>query len=246
MEITVTSECDSRQFIYPLLKCLKSFGSICVYTNNPMMNRLVEEGSEGFGNVSIYPLYPTYSGDLTIAMEDSEYAPDKWDFVIWDNVGRMEYDYHFVLVTSRVSDSYMQDALTIIDDDNVHILKMGTPSKIKDPSKNKCKCKKGNQEDEDQVVGNEYNKWSVERTEEDIFVEKLTTKDAIWIPWTPMEAIEEIEAFHRCPIPNDKFISEVYRLLGDSLAIDKRIFVKGVRLDEESKNCCTIAGVDVR
>lgn len=245
MEIAITSECDSRQFVYPLIKCLTALGTICIFTNNSMMNRLIEEGNEGFRNVSVYPLTPGYDGDLTIAMEDSEYAPGKWDYVIWDNVGRMEYDTHFVLVTARVSDKYVQDILPIIDDDNVHILKMGSPSKVKDKTKSKKKGKEEKQQDHSEVDA-VYNKWNIERTEDDIFTEKVSSKEASWIPWTPYEHIEDLEATHKFLIPNDKFISEIYRMLGDNISIDKRTFMKGVKLNETTTDSYMLSGVDVR
>lgn len=244
MEIAITSECDSRQFVYPLLKCLSALGTICIFTNNSMMNRLVEDGNEGFSNVSVYPLTPAYDGDLTTAMEDAEYVPGKWDYIIWDNVGRMEYDAHYVIVTSRVSDKYVQDLLPIIDDDDIHIIKMGSPAKIKDKFKGK-KSKEEKQQDHSEIDA-VYNKWNVERTEDDIFTEKVSSREASWIPWTPYEQIENLEATHNLLIPNDKFISEIYRLIGDKIAMDKRVFMKGVKLNETTKDSYMLSGVDVR
>ena len=240
MEIAIRSEVDSRSFIYPMLTCLKRFGSVCIFTDNPLYNRLVDEDSEvpGFANIEVYPLYPNFNGDLDAAIEESEYEPGKWDWVIWDNVGRTEVDVQLALFTNKVSDRLVQDMMYVIDEEGVRIIKLGTPFK------SNSKAVKGhtkNNSNSTEEAG-DVNKWNTTKTDEEIFQEKLNGSSAKWIPFPIVDEIEAFEGRHKFITPNAKFIDEFYDIIKDVIGIDKRLFMKGVKVDEDS---VYISGIDV-
>ena len=107
MNISIRSEADSRILVYPLIRALYNYGTICVITNNVYMKRLIDvdtmEG--GFRNVRVI-VQP--DGDLEDALEQEEMFKDKYSFVIYDNMGATDYDIECIIITSRVSESYLQ------------------------------------------------------------------------------------------------------------------------------------------
>jgi hypothetical protein len=53
-----------------------------------------------------------------------------------------------------------------------------------------------------------------------------------------------MESRHIMPVPDDGLIKELYKLFGDYLSIDERMFTKGARVKDESSS--DISGTDVR
>lgn len=260
MNIAIKSEVDSRVFVYPLLKCLYDYGTICLYTSNMNCSRLIEgEWQGGFKDIRVIVVN---DGDLHSAMVDDQHFEGKYDFTIFDNVGAVDYDLIIALVTNHISESYVQDLSYIIDDNKCFILKFGKPapplpkekgSKTKPVKKLKTK----NEENaiEEPLVGQitkdvdtqedfSYNKWDVQKTDEDILQEKLSSKESKWCPYPSFEDLEIMESRHYMMVPNDTVMHEVYRLIVSQLSIEERMFKKGVRVKDESSS--NISGTDVR
>lgn len=167
MNISIRSEADSRILVYPLIRSLYNFGTICVITNNVYMKRLIDvdtmEG--GFRNVRVI-VQP--DGDLEEALTNEDMYKGKYDFVIYDNMGMTDYDIECIIVTSRVSESYLQDIVWVIGEEGTHVFRFGqgapAPKKEKKPSEKKPVKKKGRadedesddiiQSDEDDVFSN--------------------------------------------------------------------------------------------
>ncbi|MBR3598578.1 MAG: hypothetical protein IKL53_01735 [Lachnospiraceae bacterium] len=237
MEIAIKSEADSRILVYPLIKALYNYGTIAVYSTNPYLRRLIENDLEGgFKNVRVIV---SPEGDLEAVKESDEWVPNKYDFIIYDNIGAVDYDMLICVVTSRVSESYGQDLLFIAADDKTQILKFGSPAAGARPSKD-SKPKKGEVVEEDKT----YNKWDKTKTDEEMLVELLESKNAKWIKFPTYETIEMMESKHIMPTPDDTLIKELYRLFGKHLYVDERQFTKGARVKDESSS--DISGTDVR
>ena len=124
MNISIRSEADSRILVYPLIRALYNYGTICVITNNVYMKRLIDvdtmEG--GFRNVRVI-VQP--DGDLEDALEQEEMFKDKYSFVIYDNMGATDYDIECIIITSRVSESYLQDIVWIIGEEGTNVFRFG-------------------------------------------------------------------------------------------------------------------------
>ena len=136
MNIVIKSETDSRVCLYPLLRCLYSYGSICVITNNVSLYRLLSDDQTdgGFRNIRVI-VEP--SGNVEYAMEEDGWYENKYDYVIYDNMEIPDYDVMLLLISNRISETYLQDILYIIGEPNTYILRVGNIAKKKPEKKAK-------------------------------------------------------------------------------------------------------------
>lgn len=242
MEIAIKSEADSRILVYPMIKALYNYGTIAVFTSNRNMSRLIENELEGgFKNIRVLVSPEADLDGLTIA---DEYFKGKYDFVIYDNIGAVDYDMMIAIITNRLSESYMQDLLYLCTDNKTHILKFGNPAPaLKTEKSSKPDKSKGKAEEPDEFDP-EFNKWRTDKTDEEILQEMLTDREAKWLKFPSFEAIELMEGRQYLMVPDDGLIKELYRLFGEKLSVDLRQFQKGARLKDESSS--NISGTDVR
>lgn len=173
MNISIRSEADSRILLYPLIRSLYNFGTICVITNNVNMRRLIDVDSMegGFRNVRVI-VQP--DGDLEEAMNSDDMYRDKYDFTIFDNMGATDYDVECVIITSRVSESYLQDIVWIIGEEGTHVFRFGAgaPAPKKDVKKKEAPKKvqkhtKGDVDESDDLI---------EQDDEDVFNNVIDAK----------------------------------------------------------------------
>lgn len=244
MEIAVVSETDSRMFVYPLIKCLYNYGTIAIFTTNSQMSRLIENELEGgFRNIRIIV---DVTGDLDGMKEVDEFYKTKYDFVIYDNVGAVDYDILINVVTNRITEQFVSDILYNIEDERSHIIKMGSPAarpKTSTPKKKESKPKKENVDEsdigiltagEEEVPDEDFNKWAVEKTEADIFREKIQDREAKWLKFPTWDSIETMENRGVLIVPGDDFIKEMHRLFQQWVNVDLRMFTKGAKVKDES------------
>lgn len=124
MNIAIRSEADSRVLVYPLIRSLYPYGTICVITNNIYMRRLLDTDTleGGFRNVRVI-VQP--DGDLEEALEQEDMYKGKYDFVIYDNMGYPDFDVECIIITSRVSESYLQDIVWLVGEEGTKIFRFG-------------------------------------------------------------------------------------------------------------------------
>lgn len=246
MEIAIKSEADSRILLYPLIKALYNYGTIGVFTSNRTISRLIDNDLEGgFRNVRIVV---SPEADLEAAHQSDEYYKNKYDFTIYDNMGAIDYDILICVITNRLSDNYVNDLVYIAGDEKTRIIKFGSPApalkKEKDANKGK-KVKKAEDKTEAELAEDmAFNKWKVEKTDEDILQELLESKESLWCKFPSFEDIERMESRYQMMVPDDKLIKELYKIFGEVISVDERQFTKGARVKDESSS--TIDGIDVR
>lgn len=254
MEISIKSDTDSRILLYPLIKALYPYGTVAVYTSNKYLSRLIDNDLEGgFRNIRI--IVNTES-DVDAMKYDDEWDPQKYTFTIYDNVGAVDYDVLFAILTNHISDSYMMDLLYIIQDPKTNIIRFGTPAaKPKDPSKDKKKNKKSADEEVEEVEeqsslyavetvdDDHFNKWHQTKSDANALQEALKNESQTWCKYPSFEIIEKTESRQILPVPDDKLLKEIYTVLKDSLAIDERTFMKGAKITDEGSS--TLGGSDV-
>lgn len=242
MEIAIKSEADSRILVYPMIKALYNYGTIAVFTSNRNMSRLIENELEGgFKNIRVLV---SPEADLEGVKEADEYFKGKYDFVIYDNIGAIDYDMLVAIVTNRLSESYMQDLLFLCTDPKTHILKFGNPAPaVKSEKSNKPDKSKGKESETDDFDTN-FNKWQTEKSDEEVLQDMLSDRKAKWLKFPSFESIELMEGRQYLMVPDDGLIKELYRLFGDKLSVDLRQFQKGARVKDESSS--NISGTDVR
>ena len=241
MEIAIKAETDSRVLVYPLIKVLCNYGTVAVYTSNKYFTRLIENELEGgFKNIRIV-VNP--EADLEAIKESDDFNKSKYDFIIYDNVGATDYDMLICMLTNRISESYVQDLLYIIQDSKTHVLKFGSPAPTR-KEKPEPKAKKSAKDEAVEEDDRDFNKWHQEKTDEDVLKEVLSDRTTKWCKFPSFDMIENMEARHIMPTPDDGLIKELFRLFGESLSIDERMFTKGARIKDESSS--DISGTDVR
>lgn len=242
MQIAIKSEADSRILLYSLVKVLYNYGTIAIYTSNKTLSRLIENELEGgFRNVRIV-ISP--EADLEAMKESDEWYEGKYDFMIYDNCGAVDYDILIAILTNRISESYLQDLQYIISDDKTHILKFGKAApKIKEKKPAKSKEKDTEPTPEEEENNREFNKWHVEKTDEEILHDVLSNHKDTWLKFPSFDVIEEMEGRHKFPKVDDTTIKELHRLLESYLNVDLRMFTKGARVADEGSS--DINGTDV-
>ena len=271
MNISIRSEADSRILLYPLIRSLYNFGTICVITNNVNMRRLIDTDTMegGFRNVRVI-VQP--DGDLEEALAEEDMYRDKYDFTIYDNMGATDYDVELIIITSRVSESYLQDIVWIIGEEGTHVFRFGAgaPAHKKDAKKKEVKkkpSKKGTdgvvEQDEEDVFSNVIdakanqaeetgfnedgtikNKWTAEKTDAEILNEKLAQAQATILPFPSFEDIEKMEARWILPKVESKLAKLIYKIFSPYISVDERMFMKGVNTVDEGGYF--ISGADVR
>lgn len=118
MYIVVKSEMDSRQVVYPLMRCLKNFGSILVISNNRTLSRLIESPAEGgFRNIMVLVDSADSADEVC---ENYGITADDYDFIIVDNLGSSECDACILLAGTYVSPEFDDEIEMILNDENGH------------------------------------------------------------------------------------------------------------------------------
>lgn len=293
MNIAIRSEADSRMLLYPLIRALYPYGTICVISNNIYLQRLIDIDSfeGGFRNVRV--IVDTTS-DMEYVMETEDLYQGKYDFVIFDNFGTTDFDMEFIIVTTRVSEIYLQDILYVIGEPNTHVIRFGAGSgnkknKSSKSSERKPREKKPESEkhkerrhrkmtpeeiaaeeeaerlaaykEEDENAANELlnakkeetgfnedgtikNKWTREKTDEELLNDKLGEAKAVVLPYPSFKDIEDMEAKWILPKIENKLAGVLYNALKDFIHVDERVFKKGVSTQDEGGNF--ISGADIR
>lgn len=232
MRISIKSEVDSRMLLYPLIKVLADYGTICVLSGNPEIEKLIDDDVEGgFRNIRIIRVY---DGDLQGAIEDEGLTPNKYSFTIYDNVGAQQYEKLICIVTNVISDEYLMDLKNLIDEPQTSIMKFGTPGKKVEEKKSKGKATDSENANSELPSLHENNRWLVEKTPEDLLVEALSDKKIKWCKMPSMQDIITFEQRHTFFVPDDSVLKEIYRVLPDAFNVDERVFIKGGRMKDES------------
>lgn len=241
MQIAVKSEIDSRVLVYPMIKALSLYGTVCVFTNNKNFTRLIENELEGgFKNISINV---SLDADLEAMKQSVEFFSDKFDFTIYDNVGAVDYDILIVPISNRLSASFIEDLVYVAADPKTHIMKFGNPASGSSSQKSTLQNKSSNKGNSTEV-DMDFNKWNKEKSDKEILQEMLQNRNAKWCKFPTWDAIEEMESRRKMISPDDGLIKELYRILGSYLNVDERQFTKGARVKDESGS--DIDGTDVR
>ena len=274
MNISVRSEADSRMLVYPLIRSLYNYGSICVITNNVYMYRLMDTDTleGGFRNVRVI-VQP--DNDLETALKEDEYYEGKYDFVIYDNMGVADFDVECIIITSRVSEAYLQDIIWLIGEKATVVFRFGQGYTEKKEKKPKEKKKRNGKEDEaieitdennDEIIadgdtvldgtkamekesginpdGTLKNKWTRVKSDAEILNEKLAEAQAVVLPFPSFEEIEKMECRWIMPKVTGKLAKLIYSIFKDYINVDERMFLGGVSKDDEGGNF--ISGANVR
>lgn len=293
MNIAIRSEADSRMLLYPLIRALYPYGTICVISNNIYLRRLIDIDSfeGGFRNIRVIV---DASSDMEYVMETEDLYHGKYDFIIFDNFGTTDFDMEFIIVTTRVSEIYLQDILYVIGEPNTHVIRFGVgsgnkkksdgksggrPERAKRPESEKQKARRHKKMTPEEIAAEEEaeriaaykqadeeaandllnlqkddsgfnpdgtikNKWTREKTDEELLNDKLGEAKAVVLPYPSFKDIEDMESKWILPKIESKLAGVLYAALKDFIHVDERVFKKGVSTQDEGGNF--ISGADVR
>ena len=237
--------------MYPLIKALYPYGTICVLSSNYYIKRLISEDYQegGFRNIRVISVPDQ---DVDTALAEDGYYKDKYDFVIFDNVAYTNADKDFVIVTSRVTEEYLQDLLYITDDPNVHIFRFGEAPKKQNEKPTKSKSAKPSRKNKGDVTisidehvndaeevetgynedGTIKNKFHEVKSDEQILNEKLRAAATTVIPFASFKDIEDMESRWILPPVSDKLAKQLYKVLKDDILVDERQFLKTIKIPD--------------
>ncbi len=236
MIISVKSEVDSRNFVYPAISVLKSYGSVMLFTSNNCANRLIDgEESGGFRDVQVC-VVP--DGDVDQAIAQTGWSAQAYDFTIFDNLGYADCDKLIIPVANAVSQDFIDELLFLVSDPTAILVKFGTPGKKakkakEKPVKKSAKNVKGSEatpeeveEDPLQGLDPEFNKWRLEKSDQELLDEAISSKDAAWVPWISFADVEEVECKHNYIMPSDAFLNWFYNQFKETFLVDQHMFRK--------------------
>lgn len=215
MNIAIKTEIDSRVILYPLLRALFPHGSTCVISSNPQLDRLIVDDEDG-GFRDIRIILDQY-GDLDKTMESYGIVEDDFDFIIYDNVGVINYDTIIIGLGAMQSEGFQQDVEFLNESGEAKLIQFGNKkkqAKVKPDKKQK-------KEKED----TEYDPAAKFRTEE-VKRRQISEMEMFTCPWPSYADIESVEAEHIFPVYPSNIASILYRILGDRLNVAERDFIK--------------------
>lgn len=257
MYLAIKSEMDSRPFLYPLIRALKSYGSILVISSNQWVYRLIEEEHQGFRNITV--IVET-TGATDTVYEDYGVGPDDYDFVILDNMGAIDFDYLFILRGKSCSEDFAEEVdlyLTDKTNPNLYIVQYGGGSKgdrsagdTKRPQRKSQpeRPRKGTHSRKGQAVKEQVDAESYDPAEK--FREKeeniKQTIQTVSGTYPTFQDIDLLESEHLFPEVPRAMIDPLYTMLKSLVLVDRNQFTKEVRRKDESSGNLRTRSVERR
>lgn len=237
MTISVKSEIDSRVVIYPLMRTLKSFGSVAVVSSNRQLERLIDDYE-----------FQTFRDILVIVDEDSG-ADDicstygigarDYDFIILDNVGSVEFDKCLILLGNSQSEAFEEDIelLQSAEDNGKYVIFDFSSNKVSSKNaKVEESSTKGKRAVKVSANGEDYNPADKfrNRIADTMNTTKVIKREKVKLP--TFADIEMVEGDHKFYLVGMDLVKAFFNFLGEPLAISWDKFQKEVRRKDESSS----------
>lgn len=241
MYIAIKSEIDSRPLVYPLIKALRSYGTVCVISSNKQICRLIDDDDEfGFRNVRV--IYDA-EGATDEVYNEYNITRDSYDFIILDNMGVIEYDVGIIPMGIRHSENFEYDIEDMLRNQSRSVLiQFGKEN----TGKKKSILPIGKASDESAVVSSakrtkgselpdDYDPAAKFRYDEESELQKALHSTITGITYPTMQQIEDLEADRIFYVPSEKLVSVIYDIVKDVINVDYIQFKKEVcKVDESS------------
>lgn len=230
MIVAVRSEIDSRPLVYPMLRVLNEFGSVCIISSNRFLNRLIDNEDEGgFRNIRVIV---DESGASDSVFEEYGIAPDDFDYIILDNMGLSDYDILIVPLGEVVTDDFQYDVDLLKRDANVRFVQFGKgkKSKSRPASKPARPARRGKDEPVDEENDDPAAKFQLQLELDEEYNVSERSYDCGFPTW---QEVEDLEAKHKFYKVEQKVGDAIYDIFKHKLAIDKRTFDKTFRKEDD-------------
>lgn len=233
MIVAIKSEMDSRPLLYPLIRVLNNYGTLCVISSNRQLERLIEdEDNGGFRNIRVIV---DESGGVDSVYKDYGITKDDYSYIILDNMGAMEYDVLVVPVGEVISEEFQEEVDLLKTDVNVRFIQFGKSSKKSERPKRedkKSSRRRRNEElpEEDLEDDDPAEKFKVHT---DIDEEFNVSERFYGCKFINYDDIEAMESKYVLPKPGTELANAIYDIFKDKFGVDKRTFDKEVKRDDE-------------
>lgn len=231
MIVAVRSEIDSRPLVYPMIRVLKNYGSVCFISSNRQCRRLMENEDEGgFRNIRVLV---EESGAVDEVYTDNGITKGDFDFIILDNMGLMDYDMLFVPVSEFSSADFQEEIELLKTDAKVRFVQFGGSTKTKSraskskPGKPSRPNKRGEANDVEEE--NPEDKFALKQTIDEEYNVAERYHNVAWPTWKEIEDFESLNAFMK---PEKGLSDALYTEFKNVIGIDKRVYDKEVARDD--------------
>lgn len=231
ISITIKSEIDSRIVLYPMMRCLKPFGSCLICTANRQVIRLIDNEYEGdFRNFHI--IFDP-EGATDTMLENASVSPNEYTFVIYDNVAVTEQNKLIIPIGPNVSDLFHEEMILLGEDENTHIIKFGRgkPAKSAPKSKGSGKGKQEAPVTDDDIEAAAKRKFQLSKKDVEADLAKMPSLN--YMSYDEMENLESTKTFG---MVDKGFLKTFYIIFGKFLGIKEPNFVREVSRKDESSS----------
>lgn len=253
MIVAIRSEMDSRPVLYPLIRVLNNYGTVCVISSNRQVRRLIEdEDNQGFRNIRVYV---DEEGAVDAVYEEYGITKDDFNYIVLDNMGAMEYDVLIVPVGDVVSEDFQDEVDLLKTDASCRFLQFGKackrspkrpskPDKTDKPARmsarDRHKLKEQVQEalsvDEEEEEDDPALRFKVQ---ESIDEEYNVAERSYSCKFITYQEIEDMESKYILPKPGQELGNAFYDIFKDKFAVDKRTYDKDIRRDDNQRHATT-------
>lgn len=249
MIIAIRSEMDSRPVLYPLIRVLNNYGTVCVISSNRQVRRLIEdEDDQGFRNIRVYV---DEDGAVDAVYEEYGITKDDFTFIILDNMGAMEYDVLIVPVGEVVSEEFQDEVDLLKTDTSCRFLNFGKvvkkprttksakstsapkPARVSARDRHKAKDQVEDVNVVDEVDDDPAARF---RHEEDIDEQYNVAERSYSVKYITYQEIEDMESKYILPKPGPELGNAFYDIFKDKFAVDKRTYEKDIRKDDNQRH----------
>lgn len=236
MIVAVRSEIDSRPLIYPMIRVLKNYGSVCLISSNKQCRRLSDgENEGGFRNIRVLV---EESGAVDEVYSDNGITPNDFDFIILDNMGLMDYDMLFVPVSEFSSADFQEEIELLKTDSKVRFVQFGGAAKAKAKGKPQkaagkpsrpSRRSKGDADESAEESYNPEDKFALQQTVDEEYNVAERYHNVAWPTWKEIEDFESLHAFMK---PEKGLADALYIEFTNIIGVDKRTYDKEVQRED--------------
>lgn len=209
---------DSRAILYPLMKVLGQFNQSLIVSRNETLSRFIEGEFDGYYKNLRIIIDP--QGNTDDIINDYNVNIEDYDFIIYDNVGTIDFDYILVPISEYVTDWFYNE-ITYMDINKVTFILFGKVSKSNIKEKIEQSLKEQQEADEFESEA------AIHKSDSKSQLKDKTSK-LVPMKFPTMEEIEKFESQGVMYNANSTLIKLFYNIFKDSIGLTESQFISGV------------------
>lgn len=209
---------DSRAILYPLMKVLEQFNQSLIVSRNETLSRFIEGEFDGYYKNLRIIIDP--QGNTDDIINDYNVNIEDYDFIIYDNVGTIDFDYILVPISEYVTDWFYNE-ITYMDINKVTFILFGKASKSNIKEKIEQSLKEQQEADEFESEA------AIHKSDSKSQLKDKTSK-LVPMKFPTMEEIEKFESQGVMYNANSTLIKLFYNIFKDSIGLTESQFISGV------------------